>query len=87
LPELAQVSHAQLPGVEPPPELAIEPPPPTPEPVELAGAMPSAVPSLRLDARPSLSAVRREVEDDPKYFYVFLKSFLIQFVNFIIIVF
>jgi hypothetical protein len=32
----------------------------------LAGATPPAVPSLRLEARPSPSAVRREVEDDPK---------------------
>jgi hypothetical protein len=34
--------------------------------VELIEATPPAVPNLRLDARQSLSAVRRKVEDNPK---------------------
>jgi hypothetical protein len=41
--------------------------------VELAGAMPPVVLNLRLDARPSSSAVRLKLEDDPKEFDVFLK--------------
>ena len=43
--------------------LAVRSPETRPSPVR---ATPPAVPNLRLDARPSPSAVRREVEDDPK---------------------
>jgi hypothetical protein len=55
----------------------------------LAGATPPAVPSLRLDARPSPPTVRREVEDNPKSFYVFsnfLFDSVCEFYNYCVII-
>jgi hypothetical protein len=67
------LSLAPLPAVKPPPptagarrrasSLVVRSPETRPSPVQ---ATPTAVTSLRLDARPSPSAVRRKVEDDPK---------------------
>jgi hypothetical protein len=83
---------------------AVEPPPPTAEarrrasplavwsletPLSPVRATPTAVPSLHLDARPSPSAIRRKVEDDPKLFlciFEIIFDSICEFYNYCIVI-